>query len=260
MEGIYKIFQVFALIMDVVLKGEIHTSRGDLDEERELVREGIDALVLEGKGSDADYERGGSWFSATSWIFGLVMSNIYTDNRVLEDLALAQDASVIHTRESNADLVRNAGGFAKWTAALLFYVLFPLSLIIGIVTGQTVTGALVLLLSSLVPLLLLRVYNMRRSEGEENTDQRMADKIVEAAEDSERVVAVMGQAHVDGVKDRLPEDLNIDERGVAYPIWSRMHLEELITPVFTGFSVLFVFYLVSMNLYSFMIQLVAQVG
>ena len=238
----------------IVLKGEIHTSRGDLNEERELVREGIDALVLEGEGSDADYDLSEGWFSATSWIFGLVMSNIYTDNRILEDLALAQDASVIHTRESNADLVRNAGWFAKWTAALLFYFLFPLSLLIGIATGQTVTGALVLLMSSLVPLLLLRVYNMRRSEGEENTDQRMADKIVEAAEANEKVVAVMGQAHVDDVKERLPDSLDVEERGVAYSVWSRRHLEELIIPVFTGFSVLFVLYLVAMYSYALLIS------
>lgn len=143
----------------------------------------------------------------------------------------------------------------KWTAALLFYVLFPLSLIIGIVTGQTVTGALVLLLSSLAPLLLLRVYNMRRSEGEENTDQRMANKIVEAAEGSERVVAVMGQAHVESVKERLPENLDVEERDIAYSVWSRPHLEELITPVFTGFSVLFVFYLIAMYLYALFISL-----
>jgi hypothetical protein len=240
---------------DVVLKGEIHTSRGDLKEERELLREGVDALVLEGEESKAEYGWSEGWFSTTSWIFGLVMSNIYTDNRVLEDLALAQDADVLYTRESNAALLRNAGRFVKWTAALLFYVLFPLSLIIGIVTGQTVTGALVLLLSSLAPLLLLRVYNMRRSEGEENTDQRMADKIVEAAEGSERVVAVMGQAHVESVKERLPENLDVEERDIAYSVWSRPHLEELITPVFTGFSVLFVFYLIAMYLYALFISL-----
>lgn len=40
---------------DVVLKGEIHTSRGDLKEERELLREGVDALVLEGEESKAEY-------------------------------------------------------------------------------------------------------------------------------------------------------------------------------------------------------------
>ena len=240
---------------DVVLKGEIHTSRGDLDEERELVRDGVDALVLEGEESGAEYGWSEGWFSITSWIFGLVMSNIYTDNRILEDLALAQDADVLYTRESNAALLRNAGWFAKWTAALLFYLLFPLSLIIGIVTGQTVTGALVLFLSSLAPLFLLRIYNMRRSEAEENTDQRIADKIVETAESSERVVAVMGQAHLEDVKERLPGNLNVEERDIVYSVWSRPHLEELITPVFTGFSVLFVFYLISMYLYSLVISL-----
>jgi len=227
-----------------------------LNEERELVREGVDALVLEGEESKAEYSWSEGWFSTTSWIFGLVMSNIYTDNRILEDLALAQDADLLYTRESNATLLRNAGRFVKWTAALLFYVLFPLSLIIGIVTGQTVSGASVLLLSSLAPLLLLRVYNTRRSEGEENTDQRMADKIVEAAEGSDRVVAVMGQAHLEGVKERMPENLDVEERDIAYSVWSRPHLEELIMPVFTGFSVLFVFYLVAMNLYTVFLQFV----
>lgn len=239
---------------DVVLKGEIHTSRGDLDEERELVRDGIDALALEGQESKAQYSLTEGWFSATSWIFQLVMSNVYTDKRILEDLALAQDAEVKYTRESNAALLENAGRIARWSAAALFYILFPASLLVGILTGDTLSGAILLLVSSLAPILLLRVYNMRISQEEENTDQRMADKIVEAAENG-KVVAVMGEAHVDSVEEKLPEDLDVEKRGLAYGVLSKPHLTELVTPVFTAFSVLFVFYLISMYAYALFLSL-----
>lgn len=34
---------------EVVIKGEVHTSRGDFDEERNLLAEGVDTLIIEGQ-------------------------------------------------------------------------------------------------------------------------------------------------------------------------------------------------------------------
>jgi len=75
----------------VVLKVEIHTSESDLTEERELLVEGVDALVLEGEREDADYGLLRSWYATAMSIVGLVLfDTLYTDHRVLVDLAEAK--------------------------------------------------------------------------------------------------------------------------------------------------------------------------
>ena len=38
-----------------IIKGEIHTSEGDLQEELELLLEGVDHLILKGQEGEAEY-------------------------------------------------------------------------------------------------------------------------------------------------------------------------------------------------------------
>lgn len=235
---------------DVVLKGEIHTSNGDLNEEKELVKNGIDTLVLEGdspgKQSDPGWLDG--WFSISTWLFDLVLGNVYVSKDILVDLAEAQDADVVYTRDSNSELIDNTNRIVKTVAALLFYILVAGSLVLGYTTGDLVSGAAVLMMGVLVPILLLRAYNTKMAEGEMNRDQIIADKIVAASEESSRVVAVVGKEHVEGVNRRLPSELQVDTRGPAYGKLSKPHLKELLVPGFTAFSVLFVFYVLLLGI------------
>lgn len=235
---------------DVVLKGEIHTSTGDLNEEKELVKNGIDTLVLEGDSPGNQSEPGwlDGWFSISTWLFDLVLGNVYVSKDILVDLAEAQDADVVYTRDSNSELIDNTNRVVKMVAALLFYILVAGSLVLGYTTGDLVSGAAVLMMGVLVPILLLRVYNTKMAEGEMNRDQIIADKIVAASEESSRVVAVVGEEHVEGVNRRLPSELQIDTRGVSYGKLSKPHLKELLVPGFTAFSVLFVFYVLLLGI------------
>jgi len=126
----------------VVLKGEIHTSESDLEEERELLVEGVDALVLEGEREDADYGLLRSWYATAMSIVGLVLfDTLYTDHRILVDLAEAQDTELIATRESDAELVENANPLVEVVAAVLFYGIFVGSVFYGLATGDTLGRA-----------------------------------------------------------------------------------------------------------------------
>lgn len=105
-----------------------------------------------------------------------------------------------------------------------------------------ITGAAWLLVGAVLPILTVRIYNTRRARGSENRDRIIADKIKSAAEDGDRVLAIMGKAHLQGVKNHLPEELDVTEKSPAYSVYSQQHLREIIRPDFTAFSVLFVIY------------------
>lgn len=47
---------------DVVVKGELHSSMGDLEEDKELVKQGFDILVLEGQETESNYGWTDGWF------------------------------------------------------------------------------------------------------------------------------------------------------------------------------------------------------
>ena len=241
----------------VVLEGEIHTSESDLEEERELLVEGVDALVLEGEREDADYGLLRSWYATAMSIVGLVLfDTLYTDHRILVDLAEAQDAELIATRESDAELVENANPLVEVVAAVLFYGIFVGSVFYGLATGDTLGGAVLLLGAALLPVIVLRRHGMNRSASELNRDQIIADKIAEAAEEYNRVVAVVGGDHLDSVAERLPAQITPEKRSPAYGVYSWEHAKEVATPAFTAVSVLFALYLVILELFRWMLLLV----
>lgn len=242
---------------EVILKGEIHTSESDLDEERELIIEGIDALVIEGEREDAEYGILRSWYSTAMSIVGLVFFDIlYTDHRILTDLADAQDADVVSTRESDAELLENAHPAVEVVAALLFYGIFVFSIFWGLITGNTTYGAAYLLASAIFPLYLLRSYEMNQGDDESNRDQIITDRIVEAASDSGRVVAVVGSGHVKAIEERLPEFLDVEVRPPVYGRLSIQHAKEVFIPAFTAYSVLFVGYIILLEVFRTVIAIV----
>lgn len=228
---------------DVVLKGEVHTSEGDLAEERELLKQDFDTLVLEGDESEPEFGPLDGWFNMSIELFKSTFGQIYVDKTILLDLADVQDTDIVFTRESDSEMLRNTPRLVQLFAALLFYVITPFSIIYGARSGNVITGATSLLVGAMLPILTVRIYNTKRSRGSENRDQIIADKIKSAAEDGDRVLAVMGKAHLNGVRKRLPGELEIDQKDPAYSFYSGQHLREIIRPGFTAFSVLFVIYL-----------------
>jgi pheromone shutdown protein TraB len=71
---------------------------------------------------------------------------------------------------------------------------------------------------------------MRQSSG--NRDQTIADKIADAAEDSEKVVAIVGGSHLSGIKEGLPLDIDTTVHRPVYGFCTFRHLKEAVPPLF----------------------------
>lgn len=213
---------------DVIIKGEVHSSRGDFKEERELLAEGVDTLVVEG--SEAETEVGWlhGWFGIAMMIFEYLFANfLYTDHQTLVDIAKGQRAEVIYTRETDAALIENSHKLVVGTAFVLFYFLVFLSALFGLL-GSQVYGAATLLMAGLGPIIILRIYETRKSG--DNRDKKISEKIEQAADDGGRVVAVMGNTHAKNVPDYLPEEIDPEVREPNYGFFSLSMGRDLFVP------------------------------
>lgn len=227
---------------EIIIKGELHTSRGDLDEEREILKKGVDHLILEGaKETDWRFKPSQYWFAWILLIFEYLFArHVYVDKAILEDLAAVQDAELQFTRNSDASILENTHALIKALGAVLFFSLLAIALVVGLL-GHIGRGSLWLLASSLSPLLLIRIHESRRATI--GRDIQIAEMVEEAAQDGGRVVAIVGDAHAERVADSLSSDLpEADVRSPAYSRLSLPHLKELVFPVIVSFSVLYVVY------------------
>lgn len=214
---------------DVIIKGEIHSSRGDFEEERELLAEGVDTLVIEGSEEDIDVGWLHGWFGIAMMIFEYLFAGfLYTDHQTLVDIAKGQRADVIYTRETDTALIKNSHKLVVGTAFVLFYLLVILSAIFGLL-GAQVYGAATLLMAGLGPIIILRIYETRKSG--DNRDKKIAEKVERAAADGGRVVAVMGNSHAKNVPDHLPEEISPEIREPNYGFLSISMGRDLFVPV-----------------------------
>lgn len=226
----------------VSLKAENHASREDHEEELELMREGIEALVLEGSEKAPEWGITEGWFQQAIGGMFYVMGPLYISKEVLVECARFQNADLYFTRESDAEVLRNAPRLVRWFSAILYFIMLPSSVVIGLIWGPF-QGASFLLASFCIPVLTIRLYNTRFNRGK-NRDELMAEKIQKALEVNDSVLAIVGHAHVDGVIDALPEDLDVDyhqtksEGVTASGIW------DFTVRGFQMFSLLFTLYLV----------------
>lgn len=240
----------------VHLKAEIHTSRGDHEEERELLRDGVDALVLEGQETEGDYRISEVWFEqALSGMFYL-LSPVYLSKKLLVDLAMLQEAEIYYTRESDADILRNAPISVRVISMSLYFLLLLGSVTVGLLTGNYLRGAMVLAASFFLPVFLIRYYNSSFNSTDGNRDRIMADKITEAAQKHETVLAIVGAHHSEGICNHISEELKVKFHPPSYGRASRDHLSEILLPLFKTFSLLLTLYLAimwfSVNLYLFL--------
>ena len=228
---------------DVLLKAENHASRGDHEEELELMREGIDALVLEGSEKDPEWRITEGWFSNAMAGMFYIMGPLYLSKEIIVEIARFQNADVFFTRESDAEVLRNAPLVVRWFSAFLYYVMLPGSVVAGLI-WSFFHGAFLLFASFVVPVMLIRFYNMKFSRGERNRDRLMAKKIQEASENNELVLAIVGANHADDVEDALPEDLDVEYHHTKSGKVTVSAIWDFIVRGFQMFSLLFFLYFV----------------
>jgi len=127
---------------EVILKGEIHSSKGDLDEEREIVKRGVDVLILEQDDPEMESKYGwfDGWFQWSAILFFWFLETMYRSKMVLDDLADFQGAEIKYTRETNAEMLDNASPWAKGLGASLFYIFLLVAVGLGAASGPTISN------------------------------------------------------------------------------------------------------------------------
>jgi hypothetical protein len=228
---------------DVILKGEFHSSQADHLEELDLMQEGIDALVIEGNKDDAEYRATEGWFQQALAGMFYVLSPLYISKEILVRFAEYQQATLYFTRESDVEVLRNAPKLVRLFSAVLYFLLLPGSIIAGLFKGY-LWGTGVLFISFVLPVLLIRIYNTRFNTAELNRDRIMAQKIEEATDTHETVLAIVGGAHANGVMDALPDEIDVEYHPRKKSGITTEGLWRNLKNGFQMFSLLFTLYLV----------------
>lgn len=228
----------------VILKGELHSSHADLREEKELLDDSVDVLVLEQSESPSDFRFLSAWFFLSISLLAWMLESLFQSKEVLIELANAHDVPVVYTRSDNSAPLENASMTMKAMAASLFYLLVPGSLWIGFVTRDNLTGSLLLFLGLVLPVLVVRIYNTNRSSREQNRDELIAETIATAGSPNATVLAVVGAGHLQGVRRRLPDHFEIDVHPPAYDVWSIQHFKDIGLPTLKAGFVLFSLYII----------------
>lgn len=242
---------------EVVVKGELHSSRADLEAATDLVSGGIDTLVLE---QSAGVEQPGTegWFRLSVAVLAWLVASAYVSKERLVALAEQQDAEVVYTRQSDGEPLADAPLSVKVCAAGVFYTLVPGSIWIGFATPNHLVGSLLLFLGLVVPVVAVRAYNAHRADYQ-NRNQRIAERIAAAAREGDRVVAIVGAGHLDGIVEYLPAELEVVVQRPAYSGTSVRHVREFIPEVVKVGLLLFSLYLLVVWLAAALVSVVSGV-
>ena len=233
----------------VTLKKEIHSSSGDLEEELALLKEGYDILILEGANSDPGYGPLQGWFLFSMELMFSTIGRVQQSKSILVDFAEVSGVDLRFTRESNAEMLNNSPLPVRFASGTLFYLLFGISLFYGALTGNHFRGALYLLLAAGLPIGIVRLYNIYVRRGNENRDRIMANHIIEASENHDLILVIVGTAHGDGVIKQLPAEFELEVIEPRYGTLSWPHIREIIQPLFLGYATILGIYVMILFVY-----------
>lgn len=229
----------------VLLKGELHSSDEDLREEKALLSDEVDVLVLEQSQSPAGSRFLAAWFALSIALLAWILSSIYHPMEGLLDIAEVRGVEVVYTRTDDLVPLRTASTTMKVVSGALFYTLVPGSLWIGFVTGSHLAGSMLLFFGLVLPVLVVRIYNTNRPDAPSNRDQRIADVVAGAGGPGDVVLAIVGVGHLHGVAERLPDSLDVQVYPPAHDVWSLAHVESVGLPTVKAGFVLFSLYVLA---------------
>jgi hypothetical protein len=201
---------------EVVVKGEVHASEADQAETQSLLQQGVDYLVLENAAEASEPGLRYLWFHVQMWcLTHFFFRRIYTDPTPLEEVVKKQDGKVVYTRKTDLELIMDAKWWEESIAFVGFLACWIGTPLMGITGGnqEVILGGMIFTLGGLLPPIFLRVRESER--GENNRDENTAGKIVDVARDGNRVVALIGNRHVDAVVSHLPDSINPTRKDAA---------------------------------------------
>ena len=229
---------------NVVLKGELHTSRADLEEAKARVMDGPDTVIVEGREPTmGPFELTEGWFAVSMLSFFWILDSVYASDGVIVDLAKAQGADVVYTRASDMDVLDAVPIAIKLIAAGTFYLLIPASIWIGFLTGSQLTGAYLLFLGIVTPIFVVRSYELQATSN--HREAAIANEIIEADHRGDDILAIVGDGHINRITQEFPDHLDYEFIPPKYGPWSIPHLRDIGMPMFKAGLVLFSTYLLS---------------
>lgn len=202
-----------------------------------------------GAQSDPEYGLLQGWFDLAFRLLFSTVGRIQQNKSILVDFAEVSDIDLIFTRESDAEVLNNAPVVVRFIGGVLFYLLFGISLVYGAFTGDYFSGALYLLLAAGLPIALVRLYNMYARRGGANRDRIIAEHIIDASEEHESILAIVGSAHGDGVRDNLPEAFDVEVIEPKYGMLSWRNVRDSIWPLVLGYATVLGLYVMILFVY-----------
>lgn len=229
---------------EVVVKGEIHVSGADRAEAEDLLRKGVDCLVLENAKEESEFHLRYIWFHFLMWcLTHLFFKRVYSDPAPLEEITESQGGYVMNTRDSDIEIIANAAWWEEMFALLIFLVLGIGGIYLGMLGSPKLftLGGTVFVAGCLLPPSYLR---MRESERKDrNRDETIAGRVADAAAGGERVVAVVGSRHRDDVISYLPDWVNVTPKDAVYKWyhpWSLLQVAQAVLTIFILYGGLYI--------------------
>jgi hypothetical protein len=211
----------------VVLKSEMHTSRGDLEEELELLQEqDFDALVLEDAKENVEEIPEPALVDRIVQFPFFFIGPIYTDNTPLLAAANKSRTDLYYTRESNGDVVEDLPTPIPELVQGVWLLMLLATVVLAAGTGVHVVGSMAAYVGLFVLPIGIRAARGRFFE-DKNRNKMMANTIREAHDSSGRTLAILGNRHTDDVAEYLPDDLVDNRVELAYSLKSWRGLREI---------------------------------
>jgi hypothetical protein len=212
----------------VVLKSEMHTSRGDLEEELELVQsQDFDAVVLEDARESVEEIPDPSLLDRIVEFPFFFIGPIYTDNTPLLAAAHNTGTDLYYTRERNGDVVQGLPTPLPQLVEAVWVVMVLATVVLAGGTGVHLAGSMAGYTGLFTLPIAARVARGQFLD-DKNRNKMMANTIREAHDTSGRTLAILGARHTDEVATHLPEDMVEDRAELAYPLKSWRGLREIV--------------------------------
>lgn len=226
--------------LDIVIKGELHSSREDHIRELNLIKSGtFDAVVFESADPSTEEESGGSVAEYLISFTLFIMSPLYVANKPTYVATNRADADMYFTRKSDAGIINGLPTPLPTIVSIVAISLLMLCVIFAVPSGRvnifgisTHSARVSLVFYTLILGLPVLVRILRgKSSGESNTDRIIAKEIIDANQESGRTLAILGNDHAAPVESHINElspELTVEPIEPEYGRGSAQGVSELL--------------------------------
>lgn len=232
----------------VILKGEVHTSKSDLKEEKDLIRDrDVDFLILEKNKERAKLKLSNVLYLIYFELFSIAMKIPYVNKEGLEDIANQRGIKVCPTRKNNLEIFKESPLWYDFLSFILSFFLLAYGLFLVYKLPNipifirsidliliNLLGTIFVFLGMILPVVMARLYEMS-NKLKINRDKKIAEKISKFSEKG-NVLAILGQRHLPNIEENLDKDIS-DKRVSVCKGDKYKTIKEIIFPLLKGLIV-----------------------